>query len=149
MLTGLEVPNMITASETPGLVPVFEWPNLEALAVGYNEHLMAEPHKLTGKRLTLVIAGADPTRIAHHFLDDGNLEWEIQGTERTGIAQFRAFEVQPDIFFVDFYKPEYQEEVSLVINLRTGQAIVGLSGFHFKGGQKRTWTRFSDASIDG
>ncbi|KAL3429962.1 molybdenum cofactor biosynthesis protein F [Aspergillus tetrazonus] len=121
---------MTTASETPGFIPVSEWPNLEVLAVDYNEHLMAESYKLTGKRLTLVIAGADPARIAHHFLGD-------------------AFEVRPDIFFVDFYKPEYQEEVSLVIYLRSGQAIVGLSDFHFKDGQKKTWTRFSDASIDG
>ncbi|KAL4812581.1 molybdenum cofactor biosynthesis protein F [Aspergillus spinulosporus] len=140
---------MTTPSATPGFVPVSEWPNLEALAVGYNEHLMAESHKLNGKRLTLVIAGTDPTRIAHHFLDDSSLEWEIQGTGQTGTAQFKAFEVRPSIFFVDFYKPDYQEQVSLVLNLRTGQAIVGLSGFHIKDGQKRTWTRFSDASIDG
>ncbi|KAL4947174.1 molybdenum cofactor biosynthesis protein F-domain-containing protein [Aspergillus filifer] len=84
---------------TPGYVPVSEWPTLEALAVGYHEHLMPASDKLKGKRLTL---------------------------------------------------SEYKEQVTIVMKLRTGQATVGVSGFtDGQNGQKRTWTRFSHASIDG
>ncbi|PLB47793.1 hypothetical protein P170DRAFT_437536 [Aspergillus steynii IBT 23096] len=140
---------MTTPSATPGYIPVSEWPNLEALAVGYSEHLMAESHKLTGKRLALLFTDADSACIVHHFVDDSTLDWEVQGTNQTGTAQYKAFEVRPNIFFVDFYKPDYEEQVSLVMNMRTGQAIVALSGFHIKEGQKRTWTRFSNTSIAG
>jgi hypothetical protein len=136
-----------SVNETPGYVPVTQWPNLAALAVGYGEHLMAESRKLSGTHLNLVFT--DRTHITHDFLDDQTLEWEVQSTRERGTAQYKAFEVRPNIFFIDFYKPDYEEQVSLVANLNAGQVIVGISGFHIKDGQQRTWTKFSDASIAG
>ncbi|KAL4968443.1 molybdenum cofactor biosynthesis F family protein [Aspergillus stella-maris] len=146
---------MTTTTETPGYVPVSEWPNLEALAVGYHEHLMPSSDKLKGKDLTLVFADPDdkvPKHITHNF-DNTNdtLRWEVQETKTNGTATYKAFEVRSDIFLVDFYKSEYEEQVTIVMNLRTGQAIVGLSGFSSENqtGKRRTWTQFSHASIDG
>ncbi|KAL4918210.1 molybdenum cofactor biosynthesis protein F [Aspergillus aurantiobrunneus] len=138
---------MATATETPGYIPISEWPNLEALAVGYGEHLMTESTQLSGRRLDLVFSGT--TRITHHFVDGHVLKWEVVGDGQNGNAEYKAFEVRPNIFFVDFYKPDYEEQVSLVLNLSTGQAIAGSSGFHITNGQKRTWTKFSDGSIGG
>ncbi|KAL5360112.1 molybdenum cofactor biosynthesis protein F [Aspergillus floccosus] len=138
---------MANTTETPGYVPVSEWPNLEALAVGYGEHLMVESKGLSGKRFDLLLG--DATQIAQQFVDDRILTWEIVGDGQRGDAEYKAFEVRPDIFFVDFYKPDYDEQVSLVLNLSTGQALAGISGFHIKDGQKRTWTKLMDASIGG
>ncbi|OJI96705.1 hypothetical protein ASPVEDRAFT_23700 [Aspergillus versicolor CBS 583.65] len=134
-------------TQTPGYIPTSEWPNLEALAVGYGEHLMAESSKLSGRHLNLVFS--DTSRITHYFVDDHTLKWEVIGTGQNGNAEYKAFEVRPHIFFVDFYKPYYDEQVSVVLNLSTGQAIAGISGFHIINGQKRTWTKFADASIGG
>jgi hypothetical protein len=136
---------MVNTTETPGYVPVSEWPNLEALAVGYGEHLMVQSTGLSGKRFELVLGGT--TGVAHHFVDDHMLTWEMVGDGRKGDAEYKAFEVRPNIFFVDFYKPGYDEQVSIVLNFSTGQALAGISGFHIKDGQKRTWTELTDASI--
>ncbi|KAL4882840.1 molybdenum cofactor biosynthesis protein F [Aspergillus karnatakaensis] len=135
------------SNETPGYIPVSEWPDLEALAVGYGEHLMSESNKLNGKRLVLTFN--DGTRIAHQFSDDNTLKWEILESAQSGKAEYKALEVRPAIFFIDFYKPDHEEQVTLILNTSTGQAIAGISGFHTKDNQKRTRTKFSHASIDG
>lgn len=137
----------MSTTETPGYIPVSEWPNLEALAVGYDEHLMTGSGKLSGKHLNLVFT--DTTQITHYFVDERALTWEVVGAGQKGNAEYKAFEVRPNIFFVDFYKPDYDEQVSLVVNLNTGQALAAISGFHIENGQKRTWTKFADASIEG
>ncbi|KGO74553.1 Molybdenum cofactor biosynthesis protein F [Penicillium italicum] len=140
----------ISADKTPGFIPVSEWPNLESLAVGFHEHLMAESHKFSGDSLTIILADADRTCITHNFSNAQTLEWEVRQTKQSGTAQYKAFEVRPGIFFIDFYKPDYEEQVSLLINLTSGQGIVGISGVHVReDGQKRTWTKFTDASIEG
>lgn len=111
---------------------------------------MAESHKLTGNSLALIFADPDQTCITHKFVDAQTLEWEIRQTKQRGTAQYKAFEVRPNIFFVDFYKADYEEQVSLFISLTSGQVVVGLSGFRVReDGQKRTWTKFTDASIEG
>ncbi|RAK71467.1 molybdenum cofactor biosynthesis F family protein [Aspergillus fijiensis CBS 313.89] len=138
---------MPATTETPGHIPVSEWPNLEALAVGYDEHLMSACGRLTGQTLTLVFPKAP--RVAHRFLNDHTLEWEVLSTNQRGHAEYQAFEVRPNIFFVDLYKPDYEEQVTLVLNQTTGQAVVALSGFHTVNGTKRTYTTFSDAALDG
>ncbi|BCS18621.1 molybdenum cofactor biosynthesis F family protein [Aspergillus puulaauensis] len=135
----------MTTTETPGYIPISEWPSLEALAVGYGEHLMTESSQLSGKHVDLVFS--DSSRITHHFIDSNTLKWEVVGAGQSGNAEYKAFEVRPNIFFVDFYKPDHDEQVSLVLNLSTGQAIAGTSSFRMVNSQKRTWTKFADASI--
>ena len=137
----------ITETETPGYVPVSEWPNLESLAVGFGQHLMSESRKLSGKSLELIFG--DKSQITHRFIDGNMLKWEIIGKGQHGDAEYKAFEVRPDIFFVDFYKPDYDEEVTLILNLSSGQAVACISGFHMKDGQKRTQTQFADAYLGG
>ena len=142
-----------TTTETPGYIPVSQWPNLDELAVGFRENMMTESTYLSRKRLDLAFSGTVSRTIRHHFVDQNVLKWEVLGSHecqivQNGIAEYKAFEVRPpNIFFVDFFKPDYEEQVSLVLNISTGQAIACISGFHVKAGQKRTWTKFFDASI--
>ena len=81
---------MSTKTETPGYIPISEWPNLEALAVGYNEHLMADSTQLSGKHLAVVFSD---TQIMHHFVDGHALKWEVVRYGQNGNAEYRAFEV--------------------------------------------------------
>ncbi|KIW20996.1 hypothetical protein PV08_01575 [Exophiala spinifera] len=141
---------MEIATETPGWVPISQWPTLEDLCHGFDENLLAPSDKLTNKQFDLVFSGN--THIEHKF--HGNkVAWRItKGAEGVGIsgeAEYRAFEVRPKIFFIDFYKPEYEEEVSIVMNIEKGQTVVAISGFREVDGVKRTYTKFSDARLEG
>ncbi|KAH6867347.1 molybdenum cofactor biosynthesis protein F [Thelonectria olida] len=142
---------MSASTETPGYVPASAWPSLEELAVGYGEHLMPSSHKLSGKTFDHTFDNGN--WISHHFIDTQKLTWKILGggheKDLTGDVQYKAFEVRPDMFLVDFYKAQYEEHVSLVLDISTGQAVVGLSGFVEKNGQRRTWTKFSNAHMNG
>ncbi|KAM0549195.1 hypothetical protein ACHAPJ_009504 [Fusarium lateritium] len=132
-------------SENPEFVPVGDWPTLEAMADGFREHLMSTSDKLQGKSFQHQFDNG--CQISHEFSSD-HLTWKIlegEGQGLTGQAQYEAFEVRPDIFFVDFLKPDYNEVVSLVVDLGTGQAIGGVSGFHDLDGQRRTYTSFMNA----
>ncbi|KAL4907850.1 hypothetical protein BDW74DRAFT_112991 [Aspergillus multicolor] len=140
---------MDTSTETPGYVPISQWPDLEALAIGYGEHLMPPSNKLDGRRFTLNLS--DSTRIVHHFHDLNVVEWNIIGTDQSSITDYKTFEVRPEIFFVNFLKIEYQEQVSLVMDLRTGQVVIGISQLYIRSSdqQKRTRSKFLDASVEG
>ncbi|CEL01014.1 hypothetical protein ASPCAL00606 [Aspergillus calidoustus] len=108
---------------------------------------MAESRKLSDAHLNLV----SPTELIFHTtssMTDSPID--IQSTKERGTAPYKAFEVRANIYLIDFNKPNYEEQVSLVASLSTGQVLGGISGFHdIKEGCKRTWTSFSDASIDG
>ena len=88
---------------------------------------MAESTQLSGKHLLLVFSGP---QIVHHFVDGHALMWEVVRDGQNGNAEYRVFEVRPDIFFVNFYKLDYEKQVSLILNLSTGQAIAGIADFH-------------------
>ncbi|KAH7123195.1 molybdenum cofactor biosynthesis protein F [Dactylonectria macrodidyma] len=141
---------MATPTETPGFVPVSNWPTLEELAAGYSEHLMPQSSMLHGKRFQHFFDNG--FKISHHFVDGETLDWKVlEGGDQTGLsgnAQYKAYEVRSDIFFVDFYKPDYNEQVSLVLDVITGQAVVGVSGFSDQGKERRTWTKFFNAIED-
>lgn len=145
---------MNASAGTPGFVPVSDWPTLEELAVGYGEHRMEESNKLAGK--SFEHAFDNGYRISHSFSDDKNLTWQIvdggNQPDHTGLkgeAEYDAFEVRPNAFFIDFYKPAYEEQVSLVLDIITGQAVVGVSGFTGVAGERRTWTKFTNATMSG
>ncbi|KAJ3537176.1 hypothetical protein NM208_g6422 [Fusarium decemcellulare] len=136
-------------SSSPDFVPVADWPTLEEMAAGFREHLMPATDKLCGKSFRHTFDNG--CQISHEFASDF-LTWKIlegEGKGLTGQAQYEAFEVRPDIFFIDFLKPDYNELVSLVVDLSTGQAIAGLSGFRDQDGERRTYTSFMNAQRHG
>lgn len=140
---------MAASAEISDFIPVQDWPNLEELAVGYHEHLMPESHKLSGKHFDHVFDNA--WRISHEFVDEKKLVWKVlegEGVGLTGEAEYKSFEVRSDIFFVDFYKPEHEQQVTMVLDVITGQTVVGVSGFSDESGKRRTWTNFVNAVKD-
>ncbi|KAM0421441.1 hypothetical protein ACHAPT_010795 [Fusarium lateritium] len=141
---------MTSPSDTPCFVPVSEWPTLEEMAAGFQEHLMPATSKLNGRHFEHTFD--NDCQISHDFGDAGKLTWEIlqgEGKGLTGEAEYEAYEVRPDIFLIDFYKPTYEEQVTLILDATNGQAVVGVSGFHDVKDDRRTWTKFMNARAHG
>ncbi|EEU43646.1 uncharacterized protein NECHADRAFT_94970 [Fusarium vanettenii 77-13-4] len=137
----------MATSDVPKFVPVSEWPTLEEMADGFREHLMPSTSKLSGRNIEHTFDNG--YKISHLFGDAGNLTWKIlEGEDKglTGEAEYEAYEVRPDIFLIDFYKPSYEEQVTLVLDTTTGQCLAGVSGFHDLKGERRTWTKFMNAN---
>ena len=137
-------PSAIT--ENPEFVPVTDWPTLEAMADGFRQNLIPATTKLQGKTITHTFDNG--MKISHTFEAD-SLTWTIlegQDSGKSGKADFEAFEVRPDIFFIDFLKPDYNEVVTMIADLSTGQAITGVSGFKEVAGERRTYTAFMNAT---
>ncbi|KAF5722329.1 moaF [Fusarium mundagurra] len=136
-------------SETAEFVPVAKWPTLQEMADGFREHLMPASNKLQGKYFEHTYDNG--WKISHDFGTD-SVTWKIlegEGAGLTAPAKYEAFEVRPDIFFVDFLKPDYNEVVSLIVNTVTGQAIAAVSGFKDENGERRTVTSFINAVAFG
>jgi phenolic acid decarboxylase len=136
-------------SEKSDYVPVAKWPTLQEMADGFEEHLMPASTKLQGKCFEHTYDNG--WKISHDFGAD-TITWKIlegEGAGLTAPARYKAFEVRPDIFFVDFFKPTYDEVVSLIIDTVTGQAIAGVSSFKDENGQRRTATSFINAVTFG
>jgi MoaF C-terminal domain/MoaF N-terminal domain len=138
-------------TETPGFVHIADWPTPQDLCDGFSEYLLPESKGLSGKQYVLIFE--DGTKIEHHFVDDQKLVWCILGgSDRVRLsedAKYKAIEVRPNVFFVDFNKPGYQEQVSIVLDVSSGQAVAGTSGFHDVNGSRRTYTKFANAHIKG
>ncbi|KAF5646045.1 moaF [Fusarium sp. NRRL 52700] len=136
-------------SETSDYIPVAKWPTLREMADGFREHLMPASHKLQGKYFEHTYDNG--WKISHDFGGE-SVTWKILEGERAGLtapAKYEAFEVRPDVFFVDFLKPDYNEVVSLIVDTSTGQAIAAVSGFKDENGERRTFTSFINAVAFG
>jgi hypothetical protein len=140
-----------TSADASAYIPFNEWPTVEAMANGFGEYLMAPSNKLSGTKFTLIVE--NKVKISHDLSSDTQLTWNVlecsPDAGASGTADYAAYEVRPGFFFIDFYKPSYDEEVSIALNKETGQASVTISGYHMKDGTKRTWTTISDAYVDG
>lgn len=139
---------------TPGFRPGEDWPTIAELAQGYDEYMLPESDKLNGKTIELVMeTGAS---IEHQFTENGVVNWRIldggDGGYKAGLhgeAKYRALEVRDDIFFIDFYKVPDDEEVTIILNVHSGQAVIGVSGFHDVKGAPRTHTKLFNAHAKG
>ncbi|KAK1624817.1 molybdenum cofactor biosynthesis protein F [Colletotrichum phormii] len=137
---------MVASTELSDFVPVSDWPTLEELVAGFQEPIMPASSKLAGKTFNHVFDIG--LRISHQFHDSETLTWKILERDQAGVtgdAQYKAYEVRADIYFVDFYKPDYKEQVSLILDNTTGQAIACVSGFSDQTNERRTWTKFFNA----
>ena len=50
---------------------------------------------------------------------------------------------------MDFYKDDYEEQVTLILDTKSGQALVAVSGFYNDQTSRRTRTYFNNAYIEG
>ncbi|MCG7333678.1 molybdenum cofactor biosynthesis F family protein [Sporosarcina sp. ACRSM] len=136
--------------ETQTYVPVEEWPTLEEMADGFSENRIPHTSALAGKTIVLNFEGGSV--ISHEFKDEKTLVWTIlEGEERglSGTDNYQAFEVRQGIFFVTFYKPAYNEQVSLIWRSEDGNVFVAASNFVEINGERRTKTDFTSAVIEG
>ncbi|KAE8422474.1 molybdenum cofactor biosynthesis protein F [Aspergillus pseudocaelatus] len=138
----------MSTTESNAFVPVSQWPTLEELAVGFAEHLMPASSALVCEVVNIIFDGN--ISISHHFATESSLNWEVTTGPQKGVKgknDYKAFEVRSGIFFVDFYKREFEEHVSLVWNRSTGQVIAGLSKLEEVEGQRRTTTDFLQGHV--
>ncbi|KAL2863205.1 molybdenum cofactor biosynthesis F family protein [Aspergillus lucknowensis] len=134
-------------------VPVSEWPDAESWTAGFDEYLMPRSYELANQQFMLIFENG--MRIMHSFRDAKVLTWKIEESGQSGLIvdssgtqEYKAFEVRPKVFFIDFYKEKYEENVSLVLNTITGQVICGISGFYDREGKRRTKTTFLNARME-
>ncbi|MFV0434602.1 MAG: MoaF C-terminal domain-containing protein [Leucobacter sp.] len=131
-----------------GYVPVDEWPELTRMVEGFGDPSLP-PSSLDGRDLSIRFENG--WTISHAFAD-GQITWTIvegDGLGETGTHPYRAVEVRPEIFFVDFVKGEgtHSSNVSMLIDLRDGRVTVAESSFVDRDGAMRMATVFLHGRI--
>ncbi|TFD11687.1 hypothetical protein E3T35_09165 [Cryobacterium sp. TMT1-2-2] len=91
--------------------------------------------------------------ITHQF-DKGNVTWTITEGDRTGASgthEYRAVEVRPNIFLVDFVKGEgaQSSDISMVIDRSDGKVTIADSSFVDRNGAMRMRTEVINGRITG
>lgn len=132
-----------------GYVPVDEWPELTKMVEGFGDPSLPSSGGLEGR--TLDIRFDNGWTISHVFAD-GQITWTIIGgadAGATGTHPYRAVEVRPEIFFVDFVKGEgiHSSNVSMLIDLSDGKVTVADSSFVDREGAMRMSTLFLHGQI--
>lgn len=139
------------APSEQGYVPTEEWPDVTAMLAGFGDPSLAASEKLEGPALLVKFEGG--RKIAHEFTA-GQVTWRIvegDGEGAVGAHPYRAVELRPGIFFVDFLKGESvaTRDVSLVVNVNDGQVTVAESSFVDRDGKVRMRTDVSHGVIEG
>lgn len=131
------------------------WLPLEGLAPGFDANKAPHSTALSGREIAVVDARG--TRIVHRF-DDTTVAWDYRpGAEDPTAAasdtdDYEAFEVDDDLFFVQFHHRSLPNEaVSLVVDLRHGRtlAILSLILDAPERGRTRVQHLFTPGVIDG
>jgi phenolic acid decarboxylase len=142
---------MESSARNLDFVPHGEWPTIEQLAQGYDEYLMPQSSALTGRQF--VFEFANGWRIDHKFVDATLLQTHlVEAGTHSGMRTehtYRAFEVRPGIFFLTFFKEEFEEQVAMVLDTVRGRVLNAISGFKDIEGKKRTTTMFVQAVLAG
>lgn len=134
-----------------GYVPTDEWPDVTAMLEGFGEPSLPASSNLEGAPLDVVFENGWTIR---HSFADGKITWEItegDGTGLSGTHEYRAVEVRPGIYFVDFIKGEgiRSADVSMVINTSDGRVTVADSSFVDREGRVRMKTDILSGRVVG
>ncbi|MEV8273064.1 MoaF C-terminal domain-containing protein [Microbacterium sp. NPDC077184] len=134
-----------------GYVPTEEWPDVTTMLDGFGDPSLPSSRQLEGAPVTVRFENGWTIR---HEFTDGRITWEIvdgDGAGATGTHPYRAVEVRPGIFFIDFVKGEgiHSSDVSMVLNVADGRVTVAESAFVDKAGQVRMKTDFLSGRVDG
>lgn len=136
--------------QAQAFIPTEAWPTLGEMADGFAGHKYPGTDALAGK--TVNIRFDNGWLIEHHFTSANSLTWKILEGEGQGLEAsetYEAVEVRPGIFFVEFFKPTYQESVTLIWKYQTGDILAAVSSLCEQAGSMRTQTAFASAVIDG
>jgi hypothetical protein len=138
-------------AEDPGFVPIEEWPDLTVMVEGFGDPSLEASRALEGRSIAIVFEGG---RIITHVFAAGSLTWAIvegAGVGATGTHPYRAVELRPGIFFVDFLKGEgaHRHDVSILLDLNDGRVTVADSGFVDREGAVRMRTEVVSGRVAG
>lgn len=140
---------MTTADQ--GYVPQDEWPAVTTMLDGFGEPSLPASAALEGPDIE--IGFENGWQITHRF-DAGHVTWTItagDGAGATGTHPYRAVEVRPDVFFVDFVKGEgvNSSNVSMVLDRNDGKVTVADSSFTDRNGAIRMRTDILSGRVMG
>lgn len=143
-----------TAASSPAdqdYVPTEEWPDVTAMLAGFGAPGLEPSTALEGPNIDIVFENG--WTIAHRF-EAGRVTWTItegDGSGQTGTHDYRAVEVRPEIFFVDFVKGEgaHASDVSMVIDRNDGRVTVADSSFVNRNGAVRMTTQILSGRVAG
>ncbi len=140
-----------TAPADQGYVPVDEWPDVTAMLEGFGEPSLDATNDLEGTDFDIVFDNG--WTIAHRF-DGGAVTWTItegDGTGMTGTHPYRAVEVRPGLYFIDFIKGEgaHASDVSMVLDRNDGRVTVADSTFVDRDGEVRMHTELLTGRVAG
>lgn len=97
--------------------------NAGSLADGFSDSPMERSGALTGKSILLYLE--DGARVRIDFISATRLESIFYGEGAGLICDYVAVKLREDIFFLDYIiQFGYTRSISIVMNLRTGQALV-------------------------
>ena len=134
-----------------GYVPTEEWPDVTAMLAGFGEPSLPASAKLEAAPLEVLFENG--WTVVHTF-SDGLVTWTItegDGAGATGTHPYRAVEVRPEIFLVDFIKGEgaHSSDVTMIVDTSDGRVTVADSSFVDRNGEVRMKTDFISGRIAG
>lgn len=112
---------------TTSLSDTSTWLPLEGLEPGFDQNKPALSRDLDGRELT--VAGADGDRGTYRF-DEQSVHWRrlSNGEETSGRDGVEVFRIDEDLYLAELHPGATPDEaVSLVLDLRSGHALLGLS----------------------
>ncbi len=126
------------------------WLPLDGLAPGFDANKAPLSTALSGSEVN--ITDTDGARIQHRFTAD-EVTWRldpVDGPSQAGTDPYEAFEVDEDLFFVQFHHQDAPTEaVSLVVDRRHGRALSIVSSIGEPApGRTRVGHAFAASTID-
>ncbi len=127
------------------------WLPLDGLAPGFDANKAPHTTALSGSEVA--VTGTDGTRIRHRFTDD-EVTWDLVpgdgSAASSGTDAYEAFEVDDDLYFVQFHhRHAPTEAVSLIVDRRDGRALSIVSSIlEPEAGHTRVRHAFAASTID-
>ena len=130
------------------------WLPLDGLAPGFDAN--KAPHTTALAAREVNVSAENGTRIGHRF-SENRVEWDyVPGSDddtpaSSGSDAYEAFEVDEDLYFVQFHHENLPSEaVSLIVDLRYGRVLSIVSRIlDAEPGRTRVQHFFAPAQIDG
>lgn len=133
-------------------VPPETWPDVSTMLEGFGAPSLPDSDALAGSTIDVVLENG--WTIRHEFHDAHRLTWTItdgEGAGESGTHDYRAVEVRPEIFYVDFLKGEgvKTHDVSIILDRGDGRVTVADTRFVSRRGEIRTHTDFLSGRVAG
>lgn len=134
-----------------GYVPTDEWPDVTTMLEGFGEPTLPNSSALEGDKIDVRFENG---WVIRHTFAAGEVRWEIidgDGAGLHGTHAYRAVEIRPDIFFVDFVKGDgaHSSDVSMIIDRADGRVTVADSSFFDREGSIRMRTDILSGRVVG